>query len=189
MRIFKFGRNAWTVVNSCKMGIEIERKFLVKQELLEVLQASALKKEEILQGYLSVDPARSVRVRSKGTKAFLTIKGRSEGISRLELEYEIPLAEARQLLALSVSAVIEKTRYFLPVEGKTWEVDVFEGLNEGLLLAELELSNVDEKFEVPDWVIQEVSEDVRYYNAYLSQHPYSTWDEQLQKNETIEDIL
>ncbi len=151
--------------------LEIERKFLVDTEKW-MPQSEG---EKITQGYLSTDKKRVVRVRTKGEKAFLTIKGETEGIKRPEFEYEIPQKEALQMLTLCKKFVIEKWRYTEEFSGKIWEIDVFENLNEGLVIAEVELDDENEKVNLPGWVIQEVSLDKRYFNAFLSQSPYTKW--------------
>lgn len=155
------------------MPIEIERKFLVKPELwLTVNKGTG---QQYVQGYLLTEPGKTIRVRIGGDQGFLTIKGATKGISRSEFEYEIPVAEAEQLLKQFCAALVAKTRYLIEHKGKHWEVDVFAGDNEGLVVAEIELAAEDEAFELPDWVDQEVSDDERYYNAYLSAKPYKTW--------------
>jgi CYTH domain-containing protein len=116
-----------------------------------------------------------VRVRLKGSEAFLTLKGRTEGISRLEYEYSIPLEDARSILKNFCSKTIEKERYTIPYHGNTWEVDVFFGNNEGLIIAEIELNHDKEEFEIPSWVGEEVSHDPRYYNSSLLDHSYCDW--------------
>ena len=154
------------------MAVEIERKFLLKNDSWRdnVIGSHVLK-----QGYLASSPLPTVRVRISDDKAFLTIKGRTEGISRVEFEYEIPSNEAIEMLELSAQPPIEKTRYIVEANGHTWEIDVFEGSNAGLVLAEVELDNEDEKIELPDWIDIEVTSDPRYYNSALSKTPYSTW--------------
>jgi len=154
------------------MGTEIEHKYLVKSvDFLE-----GLKGKKIEQGYISNTTERSVRVRRKGAKAYLTIKGAAKGISRAEFEYEIPVEDAQALLADHCDGgIISKTRYEIEVAGKLWEVDVFEGDNIGLVVAEIELAREDEAFELPEWAGEQVSHDERYLNAYLSLHPYKTW--------------
>ena len=154
--------------------IEIERKFLVKNDTF-IDQAST--KKYISQGYLNSDPLRTVRVRTKGDQAFLTIKGQSSasGMSRFEWEKEIAVDEAKALLLLCESGIIEKTRYEIYFEKHTFEVDVFHGLNDGLIIAEIELETEMETFTIPDWLGIEVTGDKRYYNSYLSQLPFSTW--------------
>ncbi len=154
--------------------IEIERKFLVTST--DFIQQSYTQ-HHIAQGYLNSSPERTVRVRIKDDKGFLTIKGKSNatGTSRFEWEKEIALTEAEQLLLLCEKGVIEKTRYLVKVGKHLFEVDVFYGENDGLIVAEIELSDEDEKFENPDWLGLEVTNDERYYNAYLSRHPYKSW--------------
>lgn len=154
--------------------IEIERKFLVTSTaFLDEFRA----KNRIIQGYLSSVPERTVRVRIKDEKGFLTIKGKSSdsGMSRMEWEKEIALEEAEQLLLLCEAGVIDKIRYEIPVGKHLYEVDVFSGENEGLILAEIELESENEAFEKPNWLGTEVTNDNRYYNAYLSQKPFKTW--------------
>ena len=153
------------------MSREIERKFLVTGDFKQ----EACDSFRLVQGYISTDPDRTVRVRIKGEQGFLTIKGRSslDGLSRYEWEKEIPVSEALELMNLCVSGVIDKTRYLVPCGGHTYEVDVFHGANEGLVLAEIELADEQEKFEKPSWLGEEVTGDVRYYNSMLSLHPFS----------------
>lgn len=150
--------------------LEIERKFLVSEEWEPISNGVQMK-----QGYLSVDPERTVRIRIAGDAAFLTIKGKSEGISRLEHEYQIPVQDAESLLPLCIHTPVEKIRYKQLVDDLMWEVDVFQGANQGLVLAEIELERVDQQVNLPSWIKEEVSSDHRYFNAYLSQHPYSAW--------------
>lgn len=153
--------------------IEIERKFLVKKaEFLKDLSGTRFK-----QGYLSTDSNRAVRVRAAGDRAFLTIKGKSSasGLSRYEWEKEIGITEADELLKLCLPTPIEKTRYIIPHRGSNWEVDIFHGANSGLILAEIELLDEDQIFEKPIWLGTEVTNDHRYYNAYLSEHPLLEW--------------
>lgn len=153
------------------MAKEIERKFLVSGEFRQDSPESY----RIMQGYICSDPDKTVRVRVRGDKGFLTIKGRSseDGLSRYEWEKEIPVSEAFELMALCGSGVIDKTRYLVPFGKHTYEVDVFHGANEGLVLAEIELSDEQEAFEMPSWLGEEVTGDVRYYNSMLSLHPFS----------------
>ncbi|MDN3705584.1 CYTH domain-containing protein [Myroides ceti] len=155
--------------------IEIERKYKVKNtNFLNALSHSF----KIAQGYLNTHPERTVRIRTRDDKAYITIKGKSneKGTSRLEWEKEINPEEAQQLLMLCEDFIIEKTRYIVPYRGHTFEIDVFSGLNEGLIIAEIELSHEDEIFEKPEWLGEEVTGDVKYYNAYLSNHPYNNWN-------------
>lgn len=156
------------------MAIEIERKFLVVGDGWRDTENS----QEIWQGYLVSDEVRSVRVRIRGEEAWLTIKGASSesGISRSEFEYEIPLSEAQELLdSVCLSGQIHKRRYLHEVGEHTWEVDEFFGENEGLMVAEIELSSEEQTFEKPDWLGEEVSDDPRYFNARLIEHPFTRW--------------
>lgn len=148
------------------MAQEIERKFLV---VSDAWQATATSSLLLRQGYLSSNAKATVRVRSKdNTQAVLTLKGPASGLSRAEYEYDIPIADARELLAMAEPHVIEKRRYLVPHGGLTWEVDVFLGRHEGLVLAEVELDDEDQSVTLPDWVGAEVTEDDRYNNASLS---------------------
>ena len=151
--------------------LEIERKFLIKPELWQ----PPVNGVEIKQGYLSVDPERVVRVRVTGEKAFLTIKGKPVGIVRTELEYEIPQNEAKVLLKLCLDFPVEKISFKEKIGELVWEIDIFKGENEGLIMAEVELADENQNVDLPDWVGDEVSSDSRYYNAWLSQNPYSKW--------------
>ena len=156
------------------MSFEIEHKYLVRKDLWYALQKPA--GVDIMQGYLVADPQKTIRIRTAGLEAFLTIKGPSENASRSEFEYSIPISDAEELLKLSTTPLIEKVRYRIGFAGKTWEVDEFFGKNEGLILAEIELTSADEKYEIPAWVGEEVTSDHRYYNAYLALHPVSVWE-------------
>jgi adenylate cyclase len=153
------------------MGTEIERKFLVRDPSVVAGSVGT----RFRQGYLSRDPERTVRIRHAGDRAWLTIKGRSRGASRDEFEYEIPPRDADQLLALCRDPLIEKTRHLVDLDGATWEVDVFEGDNAGLVIAEIELAAADAPVTVPDWAGLEVTADPRYYNANLAARPFNTW--------------
>lgn len=154
--------------------IEIERKFLVTSTDF-ISQAFA--QNRIAQGYISKNPERTVRVRIKGEKGFLTIKGKGNesGMSRFEWEKEIPVQEAQQLMHLCEKGTIDKTRYEIHSGNHVIEVDVFYGENEGLIMAEIELSSESEAFLKPEWLGEEVTSDVRYYNGYLSEHPFKNW--------------
>jgi CYTH domain-containing protein len=154
--------------------IEIERKFLVTSD---AFKSQAHSKHSIAQGYLNSNPERTVRIRIRGESGFLTIKGKGNesGMTRFEWETEIALIEAKPLLALCEKGVIHKTRYEVEVGNHTYEVDVFSGENEGLIIAEVELFSESESFEKPTWLGKEVTNDKRYYNAYLSQNPYKNW--------------
>ena len=156
------------------MGVEIERKFLVADDAWRTLGEPVL----LRQGYLSTDPARTVRVRIEGDQGVLTIKSKSEGASRGEWEYPVPLDEAAELLdRLCERPLVEKYRRRIAHAGFTWEVDEFLGENAGLVVAEIELPSEDAAFDKPDWIGQEVTADKRYYNANLIRFPYSTWPE------------
>ncbi|MEJ2469995.1 MAG: CYTH domain-containing protein [Desulfuromonadales bacterium] len=153
------------------MAVEIERKFLVVGKPWVNRPGRSLR-----QGYLTTDPECTVRVRLAEDKGVLTIKGKSTGCSRLEFEWDIPAAEAAELLeSLCRKPFIEKQRYEVCHEGHTWEIDVFEGENAGLVIAEIELEDAKEVFETPAWLGREVTEDKRYYNASLVNAPYSSW--------------
>ena len=156
----------------CGMGEEIERKFLVTGDGWRK-DAEAV---PYRQGFLSTEPARTVRVRIAGERGTLTIKGITVGARRTELEYEIPLPDAQQMLdTLCIRPLIEKTRYTLELGAHTWEIDVFEGDNAGLIVAEIELESEDEAFDRPSWLGEEVTHDPRYFNANLVAHPYRAW--------------
>ena len=152
---------------------EIERKFLVRAEYKHL----ASKSYRIAQGYLSSVPERTVRIRIKGDKGFITIKGKSNesGLSRYEWEKEIPLSEAQELLLLCEPGIIDKIRYEVDFENQTFEIDEFYGENEGLTIAELELESEDSTFSKPDFLGTEVTGDKRYYNVQLSLKPYKHW--------------
>ncbi|MBS7253845.1 CYTH domain-containing protein [Flavobacterium branchiicola] len=154
--------------------LEIERKFLVKSD---DFKEQAFAQNKIAQGYLSSIPERTVRVRIKGDKAFITIKGLGHqgGMSRFEWENQIPLEEAVELMKLCEKGKIEKTRYEIQAGKYVFEVDEFYGENEGLVMAEIELDSEEDDFEKPDWLGEEVTDDKRYYNAYLSQNPFKNW--------------
>ena len=153
------------------MATEIERKFLLRDTAF----LDSLSGQRICQGYLSHSPEATVRVRIAGLQGFLTIKGSNTGISRAEFEYPIPLADAEALLNLCQSGRIEKTRYCLPYGNHIWEIDVFGAANQGLIVAEIELSSEQEDFERPDWLGEEVSHDPRYFNSQLSRLPFTSW--------------
>lgn len=154
--------------------IEIERKFLV---LSDAFKSICINKNNIAQGYLNSDPDRTVRIRIKNDQGFITIKGKGNesGMSRLEWEKEIDVEEAKVLLSLCEKGVIEKTRYDVPFGNHIFEVDVFEGENKGLIMAEIELNSETELFSTPDWLGNEVTNDNRYYNSYLSRTPFASW--------------
>ena len=153
---------------------EIERKFLVTNT--DFISESN-SNNRIVQGYLNSDPSRTVRVRIKGEQGFLTIKGKgnASGTTRFEWEKEIDVAEAESLLLLCEKGIIDKIRYEILVGKHTFEVDVFSGENQGLIMAEVELSNENDFFEKPKWLGNEVTGDKRYYNSYLSKNPFTSW--------------
>ncbi len=154
--------------------IEIERKFLV---LNDDFKNRAFAKNEIAQGYLSTNPERTVRIRIKGNDGFLTIKGsgNESGISRFEWEKKIDVNEAKQLMSLCEKGAISKTRFEVKVGNHTFEVDEFYEENQGLIIAEIELESESEIFEIPNWLGKEVTNDERYYNAYLCKNPFKSW--------------
>lgn len=154
------------------MGQEIERKFLINKALWQPQNEGTY----ICQGYLSTDPERTVRVRIYGEEGFLTVKGKNKGIVRQEWESAIPLTEAKEMLSLCLPPLVEKRRYVEVHHGQKWEIDVFAGANAGLLLAEAELPSAEAELILPPWIDREVSGDSRYYNSYLSRHPYSSWE-------------
>lgn len=154
------------------MGIEIERKFLIDKAFIGRLKNGYI----IKQGYIKTVNYNTVRVRICDEEAFLTIKSSSNGAKRLEFEYPIPLQDAEEMLTnLCQKPLIDKKRYLIKHEGHLWEVDVFEGENEGLIVAEIELKSEDEAFSLPEWVSKEVTEDKKYANSNLIEHPYSKW--------------
>jgi adenylate cyclase len=153
------------------MAKEIERKFLIDSEMWGKKGTPI----EIVQAYLVILSDLVVRVRIIGDKAFLTIKGNSQGITRDEFEYPIPINDALVLLEMSGKSRVEKTRYIQQINGKKWEVDVFKGNNSGLIIAEIELDSESEKVEIPEWATEEVSNDLRYFNFNLAQKPFSSW--------------
>ena len=152
------------------MGVEIERKFAVKKSWQPKDEG-----EVIAQGYLTKDTDKTVRVRLKGGRGFLTIKGKTENLMRQEFEYEIPVADAEKLLALCGDGVVSKRRHKETYDGFLWEIDVFDGKNAPLVMAEIELPTEDTKFSKPSWVGEELSFDKRYFNSYLAEHPFGTW--------------
>lgn len=153
------------------MAMEIERKFLVHKAPIHDWGEGV----KMQQGYLARGLNATCRIRAAGEHGFLTIKGRTEGISRQEYEYEIPIEEAYSMLKLCEGGLISKTRWRVNFEGKIWEVDVFDGDNEGLIVAEIELETEDEVFIKPPWISTEVSDDPRYFNGALSRHPFKSW--------------
>jgi adenylate cyclase len=154
------------------MGEEIERKFLVTSDAWrETAEGTTYR-----QGFLSTEPERTVRVRLAGSRGTITVKGKNVGARRAEFEYEIPAADAERLLdTLCKRPLIEKVRHTLAVGSHTWEIDVFEGENVGLVVAEIELGSEGEAFDKPEWVGEEVTDDPRYFNSNLVAKPYRTW--------------
>jgi len=153
------------------MGTEIERKFLVRDpSVVDGITGTVLR-----QGYLSRVPERTVRVRHAGDRAWMTVKGSNTGATRAEWEWEIPVRDADELLAICDGPVLDKTRYLVDFGGRTWEVDVFAGANAGLVMAEIEIEAVDAWVELPPWVGLEVTDDPRYYNSALAVSPISSW--------------
>lgn len=152
------------------MAIEIERKFLVDKEKWQQLD----KGQSIFykQGYITSEPAKTIRVRISSDKAFLTIKGNTTGASRVEFEYEIPISDANELFNIFCISSVAKNRYEIHHSGKIWEVDEFLEDNEGLLVAEIELGSENELFDLPAWISEEVTEESKYYNANLASHPF-----------------
>ena len=155
------------------MGKEIERKFLVDKSRLP----NNLEGTKYTQGYISITDSGIVRVRIKGDIGVITIKSAGLGISRDEFEYQIPMDDAKSLLELFNDGVIYKTRYDIVYEGKKWEIDQFHKENEGLWIAEIELQFENESFEIPKWVLEEVTGNEKYYNSYLSKHSFKSWKE------------
>lgn len=153
---------------------EIERKFLVKSK---DYKKSAFRQEKISQGYLNSHPERTVRVRIKGKKAYITIKGKSSenGLTRFEWEKEIPVEEAEELMSLCEPGKIEKIRYLIKAGELIFEVDEFSGENLGLTIAEIELKTEDAEYSIPDWLGREVTGEKRYYNSQLCLDPYCNW--------------
>jgi adenylate cyclase len=155
------------------MAHEIERKFLVCGD---GWRAAARERLEIRQGYLSRDPERTVRARLSNDCGFLTIKGLTQGRTREEFEYAIPVTDGEALLRLCLPPLLEKTRHVVDYDGKTWEVDEFHGRSVGLIVAEIELDSEDEAISLPDWIGREVTDDPRYFNTRLAEVPFDEWD-------------
>lgn len=161
------------IVGSETMGVEIERKFLIKGDGWRRLVART---RHIRQGYLASSDKAGVRVRcAEGGEGTLTIKTARAGAVRDEFEFQIPYADAEALLSLCVGAIVEKVRHDAPVAGLTWEIDVFKGANEGLVVAEVELESEEQAFDRPEWLGEEVTQEERYYNASLASRPFSGW--------------
>jgi CYTH domain-containing protein len=153
------------------MGVEIERKFLVSSNGWRTLGVPV----HYAQGYLVSDGYRTVRIRVAGEKAFLTIKGTSKGFSRPEFEYGIPVEDAIEMFKLCSLPILEKFRTKVVFDGKTWEVDEFQGENKGLIMAEIELISEEEQFTTPSWIGKEVTGDNRYFNSRLAVNPFRNW--------------
>jgi len=154
------------------MAIEIERKFLLKNDAWKALAGVG---KRIAQGYLSLHKERTVRVRISNDKAWLTVKGKTVNTTRLEFEYEIPIHDAQQLLRICENPIVDKMRYIVVENTNIWEIDVFEGANEGLVVAEIELHHEEQALQLPNWIGEEVSADPRYYNVNLIKHPFKNW--------------
>jgi adenylate cyclase len=155
------------------MPIEIERKFLLRSDAWRALADAGTRYR---QGYLAITDRGNVRVRCSGQRAFLTIKGRAQGTGRAEFEYEIPVADAEEMLSnLCIQPIIDKTRYLVRVGELLWEIDEFHGENEGLIVAEVELKRPDQPVDPPPWIGREVTGESRYYNASLVGNPYRNW--------------
>ena len=152
------------------MAREIERKYLIKADLLELPKTG----KKLIQGYIWSDPDKSLRIRIAGDKAFLTIKTGNNPLNRSEFEYEIPTKDAQELLDICDSK-IEKTRFIIPQNNLFWEIDVFKGDNYGLIVAEIELPSENEQFELPTWIDREVTKESNYLNVELIKHPFSKW--------------
>lgn len=155
------------------MALEIERKFLVDKSKWSNIEKN--NKTFIKQGYILTDPNKIIRIRQTSSKSFITIKGLNVGATRHEYEYEIPSEDAEELIDKFSVTSISKIRYIINLKNKKWEVDEFLGENEGLIIAEIELRDEDEEFELPDWVGAEVTWDEKYYNSNLSENPFRKW--------------
>ncbi len=155
------------------MAKEIERKYLLLNDGWKINSKEGIK---IKQGYLNSNKERTVRVRIINERGVLTIKSKNIGIIRNEFEYEIPFQEAKELMKICEKPIIEKTQYLRKENGLTWEIDIFEGQNKGLEIAEVELNSEKQKIEAPSWLGRGVSDDVKYYNSNLIQNPYTTWE-------------
>ena len=154
------------------MAIEIEKKFLINHIPFEQVKYA----HKIKQGYIVSDKDKVIRIREKDDEYFITIKGNKIGLSRFEFEYKIPKSDANELFkSFCKIGSISKTRHYVDYNGHTWEVDEFHGENNGLVVAEIELESEDEQFEIPNWVIKEVTADARYYNMNLATHPFCKW--------------
>jgi CYTH domain-containing protein len=157
----------------CMQGFEIERKFLINKDKWQIIDKPL--KEFYRQGYLHADALKTIRVRQAGSKGFITIKGKTSGIARMEYEYEIPFEEAGLLLDTLAVSSLTKYRYKIHFGDHLWEVDEFLEDNQGLMIAEIELKSETEEFALPEWVGKEVTGDKKYYNASLSRNPFLNW--------------
>jgi len=159
------------------MGTEIERKFLVDKDFVEDLienhKYDAIK--HINQGYILNTSEKVVRVRIADNEAYVTIKGKNEGALRPEFEYEIPISDAEYLIANMCQNIIKKIRYIVYISDDAWEIDLFQGENSGLIVAEVEIPSIDYNLKIPPWVKEEVTDKTQYYNNNLSKHPYKSW--------------
>jgi len=160
------------------MGIEIERKFLVKDNFVKnmIYTNKYNNKINIKQGYITNSPEKVVRVRISNNNAYLTIKGKNDGPSRLEFEYDISLSDAEHMIENMCENIIEKIRYIFKISDDIWEVDVFGGNNDGLIVAEAEIPSIDYPLSIPEWIKMEVTDDIKYYNNNLSINPYTKWN-------------
>jgi adenylate cyclase len=156
------------------MALEIERKYLIDHKKWSKVDKPAGKLYR--QGYLLTDKNKTIRVRITDSDAYLTIKGKTDGATRDEFEYKIPVADARQLLDTFSESELSKTRYEIHDKNNLWEVDVFHDANEGLIVAEIELKSQDQEFDLPDWVTEEVTNDPKYYNSNLTLLPFKKWN-------------
>ncbi|MGB1039676.1 MAG: CYTH domain-containing protein [Flavobacteriales bacterium] len=154
------------------MATEIERKYLLKNDSWKQEVSS---KNKIIQGYLSSKPERTVRIRITNNRGFVTIKSKNIGSLRKEFEYEIPIEDAEELILLCEKPIIQKTRYIVEHSSYSWEIDIFEGENQGLEVAEIELSQENEEFSIPNWIGQEVTNESKYYNSQLIINPFINW--------------
>lgn len=155
------------------MPTETEHKYLVDPQRWKSVKPE--KSLRVKQAYLHSDPTKTIRVRVMGGQGFITIKGKTTGASRTEYEYEIPLQDAEELIAGFTTNLVEKIRHYVNFAGKTWEVDEFGGLNAGLLMAEIELGDEQEQYDLPEWVLENITTDKRYSNSNLAIRPFSTW--------------
>jgi adenylate cyclase len=155
------------------MGFETERKFLIEKDLWYAVKKPA--GSDIQQAYLLNEPQKVIRIRVIDDSGYITIKGPVVNMTRLEYEFPVPKNEALEIMNHFTKAVIQKTRYKIEFAGKIWEVDEFWGDNEGLIIAEIELASADDQFLKPAWIGEEVTSDPRYYNSYLSEHPFNSW--------------